>query len=97
MKEFNYKKYINENQIEQKHQPTPDNLDLERVALVLLKNKEDYKHQYGVDTFDSILKVYIGKLKNLGIDFTGETEETIINCFAHYTLFGAQILNPKNA
>ena len=96
MKEFNYTRYINENQIEQPKQTESDNLDLERVALVLLKNKDDYKAKYGVDTFDTILKVYIGKLKNLGIDFTGETDETIINCFAHYTLFGAQILNPKH-
>ena len=95
MKEFNYKKFITENQIEQPRQPEPVIAELERVALVLLKNKEEFNTRFGVDVLDSIIKVYIGKLQNLGIDFSGESDETIINCFSHYILFN-QIINPKH-
>ena len=59
MKEFNYTRYINENQIEQPKQTESDNLDLERVALVLLKNKDDYKTTLVCYDYNIIVMAYV--------------------------------------
>lgn len=90
---FNLRQFLAEGKLHENYQPSSQ---CQRIESLLSKNFDRFRTNFGdIGTLELVAKSFAQKVDNLKLDYSDESDETILDNFEAYLMFSVMI-NPKD-